>query len=54
MNGTTFRRAVEEGLLDCERVVQIGLRVQGYTADDFIHRCPAPTCFMKCCACRRA
>ena len=34
-HGTTFRRAVEEGLLDCERVVQIGLRAQGYTADDF-------------------
>ena len=34
-HGTTFRRAVEEGQLDCERVVQIGLRAQGYTADDF-------------------
>jgi guanidinobutyrase len=34
-HGTTFRRAVEEGLLDCDRVVQIGLRAQGYTADDF-------------------
>ena len=34
-HGTTFRRAVEEGLLDCERVVQIGLRAQGYTAEDF-------------------
>lgn len=28
-HGTTFRRAVEEGLLDCHRVVQIGLRAQG-------------------------
>ena len=28
-HGTTFRRAVEEGLLDCDRVVQIGLRAQG-------------------------
>ena len=26
---------MEEGLLDCDRVVQIGLRAQGYTADDF-------------------
>ncbi|MFT4022069.1 MAG: agmatinase, partial [Acinetobacter sp.] len=34
-HGTTFRRAVEEGLLDCNRVVQIGLRAQGYSADDF-------------------
>ena len=34
-HGTTFRRAVEEGLLDCDRVVQIGLRAQGYTAEDF-------------------
>ncbi len=34
-HGTTFRRAVEEGLIDPDRVVQIGLRAQGYTADDF-------------------
>lgn len=34
-HGTTFRRAVEDGLLDCDRVVQIGLRAQGYAADDF-------------------
>ncbi|MGV2456856.1 UNVERIFIED_CONTAM: agmatinase [Acinetobacter seifertii] len=34
-HGTTFRRAVEEDLLDCNRVVQIGLRAQGYSADDF-------------------
>ncbi len=34
-HGTTFRRAREEGLLDCDRVVQIGLRAQGYTAEDF-------------------
>ncbi|MBA1258577.1 agmatinase [Pseudomonas oryzihabitans] len=34
-HGTTFRRAVVEGLLDCDRVVQIGLRAQGYAADDF-------------------
>jgi len=34
-HGTTFRRAVEEGLLDCARVVQIGLRASGYAADDF-------------------
>jgi guanidinobutyrase len=31
-HGTTFRRAVEEGLLDCKRVVQIGQRAQGYAA----------------------
>ncbi len=34
-HGTTFRRAVEEGLLDCRRVVQIGQRAQGYTSVDF-------------------
>lgn len=34
-HGTTFRRAVEEGLLDCNRVVQIGQRAQGYTSADF-------------------
>ena len=33
-HGTTFRRAVEDGLLDCKRVVQIGLRGQGYTNED--------------------
>ncbi|WGF89918.1 agmatinase [Marinivivus vitaminiproducens] len=34
-HGTPFRRAVEEGLLDCGRVVQIGLRGSGYAAEDF-------------------
>jgi guanidinobutyrase len=34
-HGTPFRRAVEEGLLDCHRVVQIGLRGTGYEAEDF-------------------
>jgi guanidinobutyrase len=34
-HGTPFRRAVEEGLLDCERVYQIGLRATGYGPDDF-------------------
>lgn len=34
-HGTPFRRAVEEGLLDCKRVVQIGLRGTGYQAEDF-------------------
>jgi guanidinobutyrase len=34
-HGTTFRRAAEEGLIDCDRVVQIGLRAQGYTSEDF-------------------
>lgn len=34
-HGTPFRRAVEEGLLDCRRVVQIGLRGTGYADDDF-------------------
>ena len=34
-HGTTFRRAQEEGLLAQGRVVQIGLRGSGYSADDF-------------------
>ncbi len=34
-HGTPFRRAVEENLLDGERVYQIGLRATGYTAEDF-------------------
>jgi len=34
-HGTPFRRAVEEGMLDCQRVVQIGLRGSGYADDDF-------------------
>lgn len=34
-HGTPFRRAVEEGLLDCDRVAQIGVRGTGYAADDF-------------------
>lgn len=34
-HGTPFRRAVEEGLLDPARVVQIGVRATGYAADDF-------------------
>jgi guanidinobutyrase len=34
-HGTPFRRAVEEGLLQNERVFQIGLRGTGYAVDDF-------------------
>lgn len=34
-HGTPFRRALEEGLLDAQRVTQIGLRGTGYTAEDF-------------------
>ncbi len=34
-HGTPFRRAVEEGLLQCNKVFQIGLRGSGYAADDF-------------------
>ncbi|XP_033977990.1 agmatinase, mitochondrial-like [Trematomus bernacchii] len=34
-HGTPFRRCVEEGLLDCSRVVQIGLRGSGYSADSY-------------------
>jgi guanidinobutyrase len=34
-HGTPFRRAVEAGILDTSRCVQIGLRGSGYAADDF-------------------
>jgi guanidinobutyrase len=34
-HGTVFRRAAEEGLLDSKRVIQIGMRGSGYTAEDF-------------------
>jgi guanidinobutyrase len=34
-HGTPFRRCVEEGLIDCNRTWQIGLRGTGYTAEDF-------------------
>ncbi|AMD00706.1 agmatinase [Halomonas chromatireducens] len=34
-HGTPFRRAQEEGLLAANRVVQIGLRGTGYSAEDF-------------------
>ncbi|WP_077033611.1 agmatinase [Pelomonas sp. KK5] len=34
-HGTPFRRAVEENLLDCRKVFQIGLRGTGYASDDF-------------------
>ena len=34
-HGTPFRRAIEEGLIDPKRMIQIGLRATGYAADDF-------------------
>ena len=34
-HGTPFRRAIEEGLINPTRMVQIGLRATGYEADDF-------------------
>ena len=34
-HGTPFRRAVEENLLSCHKVFQIGLRGTGYASDDF-------------------
>ncbi|XP_074831993.1 agmatinase, mitochondrial-like isoform X2 [Carettochelys insculpta] len=34
-HGTPFRRCVDEGLLDCKRVVQIGIRGSSYTLDPF-------------------
>lgn len=34
-HGTIFRRAIEEGLVQADKMVQIGLRATGYSADDF-------------------
>ena len=34
-HGTIFRRAIEEGLIDAKKMVQIGLRTTGYSAEDF-------------------
>ena len=34
-HGTIFRRAVEEGLVQPDKMFQIGLRATGYAADDF-------------------
>jgi guanidinobutyrase len=34
-HGTIFRRAIQEGVVDPNRMVQIGLRATGYAADDF-------------------
>ena len=34
-HGTIFRRAIEERLIDPGKMVQIGLRATGYSADDF-------------------
>ena len=34
-HGTPFRRALDEGLIDPNRVYQIGLRGGGYTSEDF-------------------
>ena len=34
-HGTPFRRAIEEGLVNPNRMAQIGLRATGYEADDF-------------------
>jgi len=33
-HGTPFRRAAEEGILDCKRVVQIGIRGTSFTGED--------------------
>jgi guanidinobutyrase len=34
-HGTIFRRAIEEGLVQPDQMIQIGLRATGYGADDF-------------------
>ncbi len=34
-HGTIFRRAIEEGLIDPTRMMQVGLRATGYAAEDF-------------------
>ncbi len=34
-HGTPFRRGIEEGLVDPQRMAQVGLRATGYAAEDF-------------------
>jgi guanidinobutyrase len=34
-HGAIFRRAIEEGVVDPNRIVQIGMRATGYSANDF-------------------
>ncbi|XP_059170607.1 guanidinobutyrase-like [Physella acuta] len=34
-HGTPFRRAIEEGCIDCKSSIQIGLRGTGYSVDDY-------------------
>lgn len=34
-HGTPFRRCVDEGLLDCSRVVQIGIRGSSYAPNPY-------------------
>ena len=53
-HGTPFRRAIEEGLIDPNRMVQIGLRGTGYSPEDFnwcrnqgIRVVPAEECWHK-------
>ena len=53
-HGTIFRRAIEEGLVDPNKMVQIGLRATGYAADDFdwakdrgVRVVPAEECWYK-------
>lgn len=36
-HGTPFRRCVDEGLLDCKRVVQIGIRGSSMTLDPYTY-----------------
>lgn len=53
-HGTIFRRAIEEGLVDPNKMTQIGLRTTGYAADDFdwaadqgVQVVPAEECWHK-------
>lgn len=53
-HGTIFRRAIEEGLIDANNMVQIGLRTTGYSAQDFdwprdqgVRVVPAEECWYK-------
>lgn len=48
-HGTPFRRCVDEGLLDCKRVVQVGIRGSAVTLDPYrysrsqvTHQTPLP------------
>ena len=44
-HGTVFRRAVDEGLIDCNKTVQIGMRGSGHSIEDYGWSMQQVNCF---------